>query len=563
MKKSKHILALLLVVLFAACSEDRLDIPQKGVISIDSFYKTDADAESALVAMYAHFATQIASFDGAWIYVPLNILFNYPADNILAAGEFYGDNDMVAAINEFRFDTQSPVIQLAYNHFYYVIYRANLIIDNFQYGDSPVKDRCISEARVMRAWCHMMAAMAWGNPPLVDHVLAGSDKPTNYEGGHEALLQWCADECAEAVQYLDERKSTADKDGAVKITKGFAWTVQGKALMYKGDYPNAKTAFKKIISSGKYDLVPGEEWADIFHIGGDGSPEKIFESNIAANSAIGDWGGKIQRSTWMEMNIWGWRTSRLAAQPLYMAAQGWGGLAIEDEFADEFYANDGDSYRRKATMLTYEEFLTELEWPSDGGDINNLTVAEKLADPGRGIANTDGLYGQCSYLQKKHIATPEDVLTTFSYRYNNFIIARYADILLLYAEACAQTNDPDGLQYLRQVQERAGSAHISSSLTLDEVKKERNYELWCEGARWIDMKRWGEFDKAKNAGKHIPSLKDAFFVDGEATHRGYVTYSEPNADKQCGFVAGKHEWFPYPYSVTSINPNLQQNPGWE
>ena len=39
MKKSKHILALLLVVLFAACSEDRLDIPQKGVISIDSFYK--------------------------------------------------------------------------------------------------------------------------------------------------------------------------------------------------------------------------------------------------------------------------------------------------------------------------------------------------------------------------------------------------------------------------------------------------------------------------------------------------------------------------------------------
>ncbi|MDI9538862.1 MAG: RagB/SusD family nutrient uptake outer membrane protein, partial [Bacteroidota bacterium] len=165
MKKSKHILALLLVVLFAACSEDRLDIPQKGVISIDSFYKTDADAESALVAMYAHFATQIASYDGAWIYVPLNILFNYPADNILAAGEFYGDNDMVAAINEFRFDTQSPVIQLAYNHFYYVIYRANLIIDNFAYGDSPIKDRCISEARVMRAWCHMMAAMAWGNPP--------------------------------------------------------------------------------------------------------------------------------------------------------------------------------------------------------------------------------------------------------------------------------------------------------------------------------------------------------------------------------------------------------------
>ena len=563
MKKNKYILALLLVLLFTACSEDRLDIPQKGVIGIESFYKTDEDAESAVVAMYAHFATQIASWEGAYIYVPLNILFNYPADNILAAGEFYGDNDMVAAINEFRYDAQSPVIRLAYNHFYYVIYRCNLVIDNFAYGDSPVKDRCISEARVMRAWCHMMAAMAWGNPPLVDHVLLGSDKPTNYEGGHDALLQWCADECADAVQYLDERQSMGDKDGAVKITKGFAWTVQGKALMYKGDYPNAKIALKKVISSGKYDLVPGEEWANLFHISGDGSEEKIFESNIAANSSMGDWDGKIQRSTWMEMNIWGWRTSRMAAQPKYMAAQGWGGLAIEDSFADEFAANDGDSYRRKATMVNYNEFLTELEWPSDNGNINNLTVAQKMADALRGINNEQGLYGQCSYLQKKHIAIPEDVLLTFGYRYNNFIVARYADVLLLYAEACAQTSDGDGLQYLQKVQQRAGSAHVSSALTLDEVKKERNYELWCEGSRWIDMKRWGEFTKAANAGKHIPSLKDAFFTLDEPAHRGYVTYSEPNEGKQCGFVANKHEWFPYPYSVTSINPSLQQNPGWE
>jgi len=563
MKKNKYILPLILVLLFTACSEDRLEIPQKGVISIESFYKTDADAESALVAAYAQFATQIASWEGAYIYVPLNILLNYPADNILAAGEFYGDNDMVAAVNEFRYDAQSPVIRLAYNHFYYVIYRTNLIIDNFAYGDSPVKDRCISEARVMRAWCHMMAAMAWDNPPLVDHVLTGSDKPTNYEGGHDALLQWCADECADAVQYLDERQSTGDKDGAVKITKGFAWTVQGKALMYKGDYPNAKIALKNVITSGKYDLVPGEEWADLFHISGDGSEEKIFESNIAENSSMGDWDGKIQRSTWMEMNIWGWRTSRMAAQPKYMAAQGWGGLAIEETFANAFAANDGNSYRRKATMVSYEEFLTELEWPSDNGNINGMTTAQKLADENRGVNNTLGLYGQCGYLQKKHIAIPEDVLLTFGYRYNNFIVARYADVLLLYAEACAQTSDADGLQYLQKVQQRAGSAHISSTLTLDEVKKERNYELWCEGSRWIDMKRWGEFEKAKNAGKHIPSLKDAFFTLDEPAHRGYITYSEPNADKVSGFQTGKHEWFPYPYSVTSINPNLQQNPGWE
>jgi hypothetical protein len=558
MKKYIYILTLLLAVIFTGCSKDNLDIPQKGVIDIKSFYITDADAVSALTNAYASFATNIGGNSG--IYVPYNIMYNYCADNVLAAGEFYGDNDQFASVNEFRYDSQNECVRNMYNRFYYVIYATNLVISNFEYGESAIKDRCISEARVMRAWCQMMLAMGWDKPPLVDHILSASDKPINYADGHDALLKWCAKEAEEAAPYLDERLSTTDKNGAVKITKGFAWSVQGKALLYAGDFAGAKTAFKNIISSGKYDLVPGENWANLFHLPGDGSEEKIFETNIIENASIGTWSGKIQRSTWMEMNLWGWRSSRLASSPKCQADQGWGGLAIEENFANEFAANDGDSYRRKGTMVSYDEFITDpvVGWASDA---TNTTREQKLADRNRGIVNVLGLYGQCGYLQKKFIVNQID-RTTNAYRFNNFIIERYADILLLYAEVCAQTNDADGLQYLQKVQQRAGSAHVSTALTLNEVKKERNYELWNEGARWIDMKRWNEFEKVKNAGKHIPSLKDAMFTDNEANHRGYVTYSEPNAGKQVGFVEGKHEWFPYPFSVTSINPNIVQNPGW-
>jgi len=390
-------------VLFTACSQGNLDIPQKGVIEITAFYKTDADAESALVATYADFAQNIGGNDG--IYVPYNIIFNYCSDNILAAGDAYGDNDQFASINEFRFDTQSSVVAAMYKRFYFVIYHANLVIDNFKYGVSPVKDRCISEARVIRAWCHMMLAMAWDNPPLIDHVLVFSDLPSNYKDGHIALLKWCAKEASEAVQYLNERTSTTDKNGAVKVTKGFAWAVQGKALLYAGDYAGAKTAFKSIITSGKYALVPGDRWGSLFHLSGDGCEEKVFESNIATIASIGDWGGKIQRSTWMELNLWGWRTDRLAAKPKMQADGGWGGLAIEESFANEFAANDGDSYRRKATMVTYDEFVTAIEWPSDKV---GMTKEQKLADKDRGIKSTTGLYGQCGYLQRKHIGIPED-----------------------------------------------------------------------------------------------------------------------------------------------------------
>jgi hypothetical protein len=553
MKKYKYLSLFLFAVLFIACNKNSLEIPQKGVISPDVFYKTDADAQSALAAAYANYQSNIGGAAG--IYVAYDILFNYPSDNILAAGEFYGDNDFLAAINEFRFDAQNEVIRNMYQKFYYAIRYANLVIDNFKYGDSPVKDRCISEARVIRAHCHMMLAMAWGSPPLVTDILVGTSKPANYANGHDALLQWCADECAASVQYLDERISTADKDGAAKVTKGFAWTVQGKALLYKKDYAGAKTALKKVITSGKYDLVAGTDWANLFHIEGDGSAEKIFEFNINLNSNL----SATFRTSWMEINLWGYRTSHMAGTPIMQAVQGWGGLAIQEDFANQFAANDGDSYRRKGTMMTYNEFITGIAYPNDA---SVPTTAQKLADPGRGISYATGNYGQSAYLQRKFIASKTDVMQTKTISYANYIVERYADVLLMYAEACAQTTDPDGLQYLQKVQQRAGSAYISSSLTLADVKKERNYELWCEGSRWIDMNRWGELDKAKTAGKNIPSLVDAFFSLHEAAHRGYVTHSEPNASKTVGFVAGKHEWFPYPYSETSINPNIVQNPGW-
>ncbi|MGB4341443.1 MAG: RagB/SusD family nutrient uptake outer membrane protein, partial [Dysgonamonadaceae bacterium] len=120
MKKYIFSLLIIAVTLFPACNEDLLDIPQKGVIDIDSFYQTDEDAESALTNLYAEFITNIGGNDG--IYVPYNIIFNYCADNVLAAGEFYGDNDQFASINEFRFDSQNPVIYQLYRRLYFVIY---------------------------------------------------------------------------------------------------------------------------------------------------------------------------------------------------------------------------------------------------------------------------------------------------------------------------------------------------------------------------------------------------------------------------------------------------------
>lgn len=544
------ILGLCSAFLLGGC-DSRLDIEQKGVISADDFYKTDDDAQNAVNNLYQCFGYHIAGNEG--IYVALPVLFNEPGDDMLAAGGMYGDNDFGAQLNEFRYDYQNEVIKNAYIGLYAVIYDSNTILDKLG-DDSPIKRRVRAEAQALRAWSHLMLAIGWDCPPLVDRILPADAKPGNYEGGHQELLRWCAEQAEEAAADLEERIDPSDKVGASKVTKGFALTVAGKARLFMGDYENAKKNLKQVISSGKYELVPTDRWANLFHESGDLCEEMIFQSNVLENANIGDWDGKINRTSWMWIQFWNWRTDKLASKPSFIGADGWGGHSIRADFAERMLANDGDSPRRKATFMTPDEFLYEMEWNGASGlTRGELEVSDKI-----GIKDPTGLYGFGGYFAHKIVPWPEDNEKGW-YGFKNLTVFRYAEVLLMYAEACAMTGDNDGLQYLNAIQTRAGSAHVSSVLTLDEVKNEKAYEMWIEGVRFPDMVRWGDTDGVVDNGKNIPSTYDAFFTKGEPKHRIYVEYSNPNRG-QTGFVKGKHEYFAYPFTTISRNPNLKQNP---
>ena len=132
--------------LFSAC-EDRLNIGQKGVIPFESFYQTDDDAQNALNNLYQSFCLNIAGNEG--IYVALPVLFNEPGDDMLAAGNYYGDNDFGAQLNEFRLDSQNEVVKNAYWGLYGVIYDCNLILDNIE-PTTAVKKRVCRSSRTSR-----------------------------------------------------------------------------------------------------------------------------------------------------------------------------------------------------------------------------------------------------------------------------------------------------------------------------------------------------------------------------------------------------------------------------
>ena len=485
--------------------EDQLDIEQKGVTTTDKFYKTDVDAEAALAAAYEGFMCNVVGrqpdMGGPGIYTPYKIITNMCGDDVLYASGNYGDHEFSGMLNEFRYDTEAEVPRFQYSGIYLSVYTCNLITDNFKDPDTPVKKRVVAEARVLRALDYFLLANLWGTPPFVTSVLAGDALPYNCDKdpenpiSHEDLILWVAKECEEAAADLDERKSTADVDGAVRVTKGFAWALAGKAYLFAGKYDQAKANLKKVIDSGKYALVPGDRYMDNFHIEGDGNEEKVFEINFEYNAGKSGWGGMIQRSSWMEANAWNWRAGNFVTSPnkVYCGGlDGWGGLGVPQWFGDEFFANDGHSYRFDATLKHIDDAVYNMEYIDES--INNMSLEEKKASKKIGISDpTQGLYGNSFWLAFKQVIRAADTggkVYGDNIRLNNYIIMRYAEVLLNYAEACIQTGDAATAKtVINQIQQRAGSKTISASVDMEVLKREKSYELWLESCRHHALER--------------------------------------------------------------------------
>ena len=575
MKKIIFSLAVLSAGMFLTSCQDRLDVEQKATSSTDTFYKTDADAKSAVTAMYATFIGEIGGTEGIWNAYIMGL--NYSADDVFSAGGDINDHADFRILDEMRYDASSSPIGTLYNHIYKAIYSANLVINYFggDLADTQVKRQAVAEARVMRAWAHMLAAQVYYQPPLIDHLIV-SDKPTNAES-QKAIFDFCVKECEEVMNDLPERKGTSDKESTWIATKGFAQFVGGKSALFAGDNAKAASLLKPLVESSNYALVPGNRFRDLFHKEGDGCEEKIFEFNYTTNTAVGGvWGGSIQRGRWMVANVLNWRGDDIQGggkNPQICSTGGWGGGSINQDFAHKMLENDGDSYRRKATLLTSDEFFYDASlcpWADDveaGGTLK--TRAEKEFDPNRGITKSAGSFSRSDVMEVKMMMHPNDADLSVGDNCNNtnFCLARLAEAYLLYAEAALATgNSAEALKYVNKIQERAGSKTISTSVDLQTIMDEKQYELWFEGCRWFDIVRWGIakqcYDKVLD---NIPLQWDEYFQSGGTKpHKLVYKIHHPFAEAgiKLEFVAGKNEYWPIPQTVIEVNNEMHQVRGW-
>ena len=574
MKKILFSVAVLSAGLMFTSCEDRLDVQQKAMSNTTDFYKTDADAKSAVTAMYATFNGEIGGTEGIWNAYIMGL--NYSSDDIFAAGGDINDHADFRILNEFRYDPSSSPISVLYNHIYKAIYSANLVINYFdgELANTQVKKQAVAEARVMRAWAHMLAAQVYYQPPLIDHLIT-TEKPTNAES-QKAIFDWCVKECEQAMSDLPDRKGQTDKEGAWVATKGFAQFVGGKSALFAGDNAKAVSLLKPLVESSNYALVSGERFRDLFHVEGDGCEEKIFEFNYITNTAAAggadSWRGGNNRGRWMVANVLNWRGDDIKGggkAPLICSTGGWGGGSINQDFAHKMLANDGDSYRRKATFLTSDEFFYDEKLCGWKSDETCKTREQKEFDENRGIIKSAGSFSRSDVMEVKMMMHPNDANLSVGDNCNNtnLCLARLGEAYLLYAEACIATgNNAEAKKYINKIQQRAGSKTISETVDLKVLQDEKQYELWFEGCRWFDIVRWGIakecYDKVLD---NIPYQSDEYWEsNGAKPHKLRYEVKHPFAEAgiKLQFVAGKHEYWPIPQTVIEVNDQMHQVRGW-
>ncbi len=503
MKKNIGILgvaASLTFGLIVACS-DQLDQEVNGVSSIETFYATDEDAELAIIATY-----DLLTADNLFGWSSPTFIKTLPSDEGTAGGGDETDQPPYQNLDDFAWDSQNPAITATWGVNYMGIFRANMIVENIE----PINDlrkRIIGEAKALRAYYYLELVQQFGDLPLVLKGLEPSEFNQVRVPTTEIYAQIEKD-LTEAAAALPKKEdySAGDK---FRASQGMAYALLGKALLYQEKYADAATAFEKVTG---YSLVAN--YADVFTDAEEFGSESIFEGSFSAEVPYDwgyPWGTRVENN--LHVQLMG---ARAGSTPELGLIAGWGFNYPSEKLWNAFEVGDS---RRAATMFSEEEYLTY-----------------KSTDPDfDGSAWWD--YNGYFRLKYGSFADETNVEAVPELNYGtNWRLIRYADILLLKAEAYANSGNESGaLVALNEVRERAGLTAITPSgdALMAAIRQERFVELAFEGHRYFDLMRWGK------------SVADAELKGIEFGER---------------FDYDKHKIFPIPSTDIAAATNMTQNP---
>ncbi|WP_257666385.1 RagB/SusD family nutrient uptake outer membrane protein [Parapedobacter tibetensis] len=441
--------------LCSSCS-DFLDLEPQSYPIDDSFWKTEADANSAVTATYALLRQALNYSDGMTHYAYGDL----PSDEFstVTAWPYSFVANMTWSLAVPASETWNPMLRLRrYDLFYRVIDQANRVLHYVAempadaFSSEEVRGRYLGEAYYMRAFTYFYMARVWGGVPLVTRSVNVVDAEDFPAATTSQILAQCLSDIEAASGLLSWGYASA-RDRAIRANLGALYALAAHVYAWQGDYASCATAANMVAQQGNYTYVSRDS-ASYHGIYKGQSTEGIFEvSQNAANE------GTIQ----------GIGNFTLMA-PYLRGRTGLPGLVISHTRMGELYGDDDLRLRSvfNRTLSTEAVICTK--------------------------------YANVTYTNETGSA-----IAIFK---NNIIIFRYADIRLLEAEALAATgNESAAVIILNEVREKAGLDVWDNSGDLFEaIIEERGRELFLEGHRFFDLVRLARYNGTMKFGAKMTS----------------------------------------------------------
>jgi len=462
MKKIFKTVMIFSLVLVASC-DDYIEVEPIGPNASD-YFNNEQEYESALIGAYDMLQSSF------W-----NVLIGVVASDDFAAGgdSFNFDQPTVQNVNQ-MIHTPSDNNQLRdiWNLMYAGLNRANYILEFKDKTEFNGKEQIIAQAYFLRAYFTFELAKHFGNIPLKvetrdevsriadQRVIIGEQYDINRVGSISAVYSLIEEDLKEAIPSLP-----AEQSEIYKATKGAAQALLGKVYLYHGTFDadkfaDAASAFADVIASPVYSLKTGDDYKNLFESSAENGSESVFEIQYTGVEPAG-WDCIICSEGSYFPKFCGPRSPYDNSE----FVTGWGFCLPSQELYDLFDANDA---RRD---VTFYDLRDEQDSYSQGRD-------------------DTGLFNK-KYIPRKIDETAGSDPLNYA---NNYRSIRYADVLLMAAEAHAQSGGANAEDYLNQVRFRAygDNSHDYSSAEgdlLEAIYAERRKELAGEGHRFFDLVR--------------------------------------------------------------------------
>lgn len=477
-----------LTILIVSCS-DFLDENPKDKVAQSNYYKTSQDAVAAVNAIYAYLGAYnldaLGPFPGSTAGVYHSTFWytiGMASDNMMNNQAGTIDNDQLAT---FTYNSNNSNFLEIWRVHYKVIYLANIAIERIPgiTMDETLRNRLVNEAKFLRGLMYFNLVRMFGDIPLI----VSENAPLNPEAApKEDVYKQIIDDLTDA--------EALPKDGQIqegRATQGAARSILAKVYLTIDDYQKASDKAWEVIDSQVYDIW--DDFEDAFKLSSRGGKEAIF------SVGFGDANGGISFWEVGQFNVRLLPTELSQGRANVSNTNGW--QTVTENLYEAFSPIDK---RRNATFMT--EFL------NDDGDLVQLDKIyirkywDEAADPTAGGST------------------------------NDFPVIRYADVLLIYAEAQAELNDFDKAnEYLNMVRGRAGLGDVNINdlaAFKDAILSERRKEFVAEGQRWFDLVRMEKLNEK------VHEAKDSVYV-APIPVLGPAYYT-----------------FPIPQGEKDVNPNL-------